>query len=159
MIDGKPEKYFPSNLKRRRIFISQLIIFASTLVVILVVVIILIMKILVNDPGSDEDDYDPDETVSLVFVTVDNRFRANLAKAFTWELVGVNFASILMSVVQAVVIMVFAGLFTSRAKTLTDNENHKTETEYEDALISKTFMFSFINSYMVLQNYLKMFFF
>ena len=72
--------------------------------VILVVVIILIMKILVNDPGSDEDDYDPDETVSLVFVTVDNRFRANLAKAFTWELVGVNFASILMSVVQAVVI-------------------------------------------------------
>ena len=30
---------------------------------------------------------------------------------------------------------------------LTDYENHRTDTEYEDSLISKTFVFQFVNSY------------
>jgi hypothetical protein len=33
------------------------------------------------------------------------------------------------------------------AVSLTDKENHRTDTEYEDALISKLFAFQFVNSY------------
>jgi anoctamin-10/anoctamin-7 len=36
------------------------------------------------------------------------------------------------------------------AVILTDAENHRTETQYEDSLIAKTFSFQFVNSFMAL---------
>lgn len=36
------------------------------------------------------------------------------------------------------------------AKKLTDWENHRTQTEWEDALIVKAFMFQFVNNYFTL---------
>lgn len=36
------------------------------------------------------------------------------------------------------------------AKRLTDWENHRTESEYENALILKNFIFQFVNSYISL---------
>eukprot|EP00615_Pteridomonas_danica_P014832 CAMPEP_0114382610 /NCGR_PEP_ID=MMETSP0102-20121206/4209_1 /TAXON_ID=38822 ORGANISM="Pteridomonas danica, Strain PT" /NCGR_SAMPLE_ID=MMETSP0102 /ASSEMBLY_ACC=CAM_ASM_000212 /LENGTH=489 /DNA_ID=CAMNT_0001538439 /DNA_START=18 /DNA_END=1488 /DNA_ORIENTATION=+ len=41
-------------------------------------------------------------------------------------------------------------IYEKVAEKLTDKENHRTETEYEDALISKTFSFQFVNSFMAL---------
>ena len=38
-------------------------------------------------------------------------------------------------------------LFAELAKYLNHWENHRTQTEFEDALILKTFTFQFINSY------------
>lgn len=38
-------------------------------------------------------------------------------------------------------------LYEKLALYLTELENHRTETAYEDSLIAKTFMFQFVNSY------------
>lgn len=51
---------------------------------------------------------------------------------------------------NAVQIMVMNVIYEKVAERLTDKENHRTETEYEDALISKTFSFQFVNSFMAL---------
>jgi len=44
-------------------------------------------------------------------------------------------------------ITLFNIVYAARAIQLTDNENHRTDTLYEDALIVKLFVFQFINSY------------
>ena len=41
-------------------------------------------------------------------------------------------------------------VFEVVAKYLNERENHRTDTEYEDALISKTFAFQLVNSYAAL---------
>jgi hypothetical protein len=38
-------------------------------------------------------------------------------------------------------------VYHEMAVSLTDKENHRTDTEYEDSLISKLFAFQFVNSY------------
>ena len=38
-------------------------------------------------------------------------------------------------------------IYGGMAISLTDHENHRTDTEYEDSLIAKTFVFQFVNSY------------
>ena len=38
-------------------------------------------------------------------------------------------------------------IYDSIARKLTDMENHRTNTDYEDALIMKTFGFQFINNF------------
>jgi len=49
--------------------------------------------------------------------------------------------------INAVTIMVFNELYRSLAVWLTDQENHKTDTDYNDSVIFKSFMFQFMNSY------------
>ena len=41
-------------------------------------------------------------------------------------------------------------VFEVVARRLTNNENHRTDTEYEDSLIFKTFLFQVVNSYAAL---------
>lgn len=38
-------------------------------------------------------------------------------------------------------------IYGSVAIALNDYENHRTDTQYEDALIAKTFIFQFVNSF------------
>lgn len=38
-------------------------------------------------------------------------------------------------------------VYSDIAITLTERENHRTETEFEDSLIAKLFAFQFVNSY------------
>lgn len=38
-------------------------------------------------------------------------------------------------------------VYSDMAISLTDRENHRTDTEYEDSLIAKLFAFQFVNSY------------
>merc|ERR1719198_1092624 len=54
---------------------------------------------------------------------------------------------ILVFFLQALLIELGGGYFTDIAAKLTDEENHKTDTNYEDALVLKSFVFNFINSY------------
>lgn len=56
-------------------------------------------------------------------------------------------------VVNAVLIIILGQIFKAVAKFLTDWENHRTDVEYEDSLIAKTFLFSFFNSYSTLMYY------
>ncbi len=59
----------------------------------------------------------------------------------------VNDAQTVASVVNALQIQVANYLYQLAATELTKRENHRTMTAFEDALISKTFAFQFVNSY------------
>ena len=47
-------------------------------------------------------------------------------------------------------IVVYGAIFEGFARQLTNYENHRTQTEYDDALIAKNFMFQFVNNYWAL---------
>ena len=59
------------------------------------------------------------------------------------EQAGNTFASIL----NALQIQILNFVYSKVAIWLTKRENHRTDTSYEDSLISKLFCFSFVNSY------------
>lgn len=52
-----------------------------------------------------------------------------------------------VSLASAIQIMILNSIYSGIAISLTDGENHRTDTEYDDSLIGKLFAFSFINSY------------
>lgn len=56
-------------------------------------------------------------------------------------------ASILASVLNTIQITVFNMIYQQVAVKLTDDENHRTDTMYEDSMIVKLFLFQFINSF------------
>ena len=62
-------------------------------------------------------------------------------KGFSWLAKGIGGVS------QAVSIMVFNRIYQEVHSRLTDNENWKTETQYEDAAIAKDFSFKIVNAY------------
>ena len=51
------------------------------------------------------------------------------------------------SVINAVQITILNIVYGKVAVKLTRRENHRTDTEYEDSLIAKIFVFQFVNSY------------
>lgn len=51
------------------------------------------------------------------------------------------------STINAVQIMILNNMYSGMAAKLNEFENHRTDTEYEDHLIGKTFLFQFVNSY------------
>lgn len=58
--------------------------------------------------------------------------------------------SFLPSLVQAVVIQILNAVYRGMATDMTNRENHQTDTQYEDNLVSKLYMFTFVNSYTAL---------
>jgi anoctamin-10/anoctamin-7 len=68
---------------------------------------------------------------------------AHHALATAW----VDFAQLIPALLCAAVIMVGSRVFSGIAIQLTNMENHKTDTQYEDSVIIKTFVFEFFNSY------------
>jgi hypothetical protein len=61
--------------------------------------------------------------------------------------IGGTQASTLASVLNTTQIIIFNLIYQAIATKLTDAENHRTDTLYEDSLIVKLFVFQFINSY------------
>lgn len=55
--------------------------------------------------------------------------------------------SIITALLNAVQIQILNAIYNFIAIRLTDYENHRTNTEYEDSLIAKTFIFQFVNSF------------
>jgi uncharacterized protein YoxC len=60
--------------------------------------------------------------------------------------IGTN-AQTVASVANSIQILIANAVYTFLATALTNRENHRTETQYEDSLISKIFLFQFVNSY------------
>ena len=58
-----------------------------------------------------------------------------------------TYASTVTSIVNTVQITISNFLYTEVARKLVENENHKTQTLYQDSLIIKVFAFQFVNSY------------
>ena len=57
------------------------------------------------------------------------------------------YASLVASMLNTIQIQVFNMIYASLSVRLTNYENHRTDTEFEDAMIVKSFSFQFINSY------------
>ena len=62
-------------------------------------------------------------------------------------MIGDTMSSVIASIVNAVQIYVFNYLYGVCAESLTQRENHRTDSEHEDALVGKYFVFQFVNSY------------
>ncbi len=60
---------------------------------------------------------------------------------------GYDVSSIIASILISLQIQFLNSFFTDIAIRLNNSENHRTDTAYEDALISKTFCFQFTNSF------------
>jgi len=118
-IDSSPLLFFPMSEKRKLILESQSIIWTVISIVIGAVASIFVLKyfLTTGSVGSKLD------------------------------IAGVSAGSIIASLVNAIQIQVMEVVYSKLALYLNDLENHSTNTEYEDALIAKTFMFQFVNSY------------
>jgi hypothetical protein len=73
--------------------------------------------------------------------------RIALTASSAFVIGGVATGGIIAAVVNAVQIQVLNTIYGGVAIYLNDYENHRTDTEYEDALIAKTFIFQFVNSF------------
>jgi len=62
----------------------------------------------------------------------------------------IDYGSTYVSVANALVIMIFNNIYGVIAEHMNEWENYKTDTEYENALIIKVFLFRFVNSYATL---------
>lgn len=58
-----------------------------------------------------------------------------------------SLSSFVASILNSVTITVFNFLYSHVSTQLTDFENHRTDTLYEDSMITKLFIFQFVNSY------------
>ncbi|XP_060690988.1 anoctamin-7-like isoform X1 [Hemiscyllium ocellatum] len=121
-ITGSEEPYFPEKDRLKRIITSSMVILllAAVVVIFLISVILYrtIMKILIYETGN-----------SIVLATAS------------------RIASITGSVVNLLVILLLARVYTSLAHLLTRWEMHRTQSKYEDAFTFKVFVFQFINFY------------
>lgn len=86
--------------------------------------------------------------IFVVIAVIGSIFALRIAINSTNAVVaGVELAGVVASVLLALQIQVLNGFFGEIALKLNGKENHRTDTEYEDALIAKTFSFQFVNSY------------
>lgn len=66
-----------------------------------------------------------------------------------WIHIGI-YTSVTTAVVSLIVMLTLRMLYSNLALRLTDFENHRTQTTYEDSLILKIFLFDFVNFYTAL---------
>lgn len=121
-VDGSEEKYYPSALKAYWQQVVTSIIGCMILGVISVVAAIFTFQWWVSQPGP--------------------------AAMFTIQ--GFNAGSIIASIANAAVIGILNALYGGNAVMMNGWENHRTDTQYEDALISKIFIFTLVNSFAAL---------
>ncbi|XP_048397509.1 anoctamin-7-like [Stegostoma tigrinum] len=121
-ITGSEEPYFPQKDRLRRMITSSMVI----LLLVAVVVIFLISVILYRT------------IISIFMYETGNTIVMATAP---------RIASITGSVVNLLVILLLARVYTSLAHLLTRWEMHKTQSKYEDAFTFKVFVFQFINFY------------
>ena len=84
--------------------------------------------------------------ILLVIGTTASVYVARNAMAADGGVFGID-ADTIASVINSIQITIFNAIYSKVAKRLTDQENHRTNTEYEDAMIAKLFCFQFVNSF------------
>eukprot|EP00604_Paraphysomonas_vestita_P001703 CAMPEP_0174817746 /NCGR_PEP_ID=MMETSP1107-20130205/254_1 /TAXON_ID=36770 /ORGANISM="Paraphysomonas vestita, Strain GFlagA" /LENGTH=652 /DNA_ID=CAMNT_0016028733 /DNA_START=1071 /DNA_END=3029 /DNA_ORIENTATION=+ len=83
---------------------------------------------------------------TLILVVIGAVTSIYIIKRALAEPLGSN-AQTVASILNSVQISVFNLIYSFVADKLTERENHRTDTEYEDSMISKLFLFQFVNSY------------
>jgi len=121
-VDGEEVLYYPQ---------SELLKAISKSIVILLAIIVVLLGIFASIFALS------------AFINLDLDVHKDLSTSF------MDFGQFIPSMMCALVILFASssGYFEMIAVALTDMENHRTDTEYEDAMIAKTFMFEFFNSY------------
>lgn len=121
-VDGSPVYYYPRLKRYWKFCNSVLVIFAFVIVVVSSIAGIFVLRLLFT-----REPYSSELTVGTI-----------------------QLGSIITSLLNAVNIQVFNFVYGAAAIYLTDFENHRKNTEYEDSLVVKTFLFQFVNSYISL---------
>ena len=122
-VDGMPEQYFAPSEKRRRTLLSYLQI------------ILCMVYVTTINAG-----------VFFLYAHL-SRYPYQSLLAFSFFPKYYNLPLILTHLLLALVIQVTNYYFVPFAQFLNTVENHRTDTEYEDNLIAKVFVFQFANSY------------
>jgi hypothetical protein len=134
---------FQSNPKsyRRKIFIGALIVFLCVLIVITAISLIFFWKYNISSQYL--------YTVHSVNGTKNTYYEPNpgFNKVMNYELPFESGGTVLVGLANAVQIGILNTFYKIVALQLTNWENHRTFSEFEQHLISKTFLFQFINSY------------
>ncbi|OAQ24249.1 DUF590-domain-containing protein [Linnemannia elongata AG-77] len=121
-VTGKMELYYPRYKQIVSILTSILVVLISIGIVIITVGSLMLFNLVMKD-----DD--------------ENSLRARMNPLV---------ATVVTALLSLVVIVVLGTVYAKLAQILTDNENHKRLTQYEDALIIKRFLFDFVNFYSAL---------
>lgn len=143
-VTGEPERYFPPGERTKRTFASTSFIAMCGSGVLTVVVTIFFIKANLtartNFFGTRK---------SFADVSLNGKPVRNWGIPRGWEIVNFSttIPSIVVSLINAIQIFAFEPVFSRLAKSLTDYECHRTDTEYEDSLTAKVFVFQFINSF------------
>jgi hypothetical protein len=58
-----------------------------------------------------------------------------------------DYSQLIASIMNSIQITIFNVIYSQLADHLTEKENHRTDTSFEDSMIAKLFMFQFVNSY------------
>ncbi len=119
-VNGKNMTYFPDEEKNYRNRLINFLVMMSLSVVITIVVLIFFLQNFLNG----------DKQKKMMTV------------------LGINFATICISLLNAVVIAVLNLIYAQFIAVKFNNyENWRTDTEYEDNLVIKVFIFQLVNSY------------
>ncbi|KAJ8603789.1 hypothetical protein CTAYLR_000190 [Chrysophaeum taylorii] len=122
-VTGLPEQYFPPSEKVERVIVSY------------VQIVLLMLYVTTINAG-----------IFYAYAYI-SRFPYQQVFAFSWFPKSWNMPQILTHVTLALVIQCTNEFFMPLASYLNSIENHRTETQYEDNLIAKMFVFQFANSY------------
>jgi hypothetical protein len=158
--DGMRFSYFPVIQQKWRIFRSFIAISFFILLVICGILTVAIFKAMT----------DPNQCTAVISQTTDDRagfihgqvYGKPTVKCLDggWSQVrigpyyGLNMTfpefplgTAIATLMNSILILIFNAIYRVVSVKLNDAENYRTDTEYEDALIIKTFLFEMVNSY------------
>ena len=118
-IDGSNMRYFPERTKQYRNNVVNIITFISILGIVTVVGCIFLFQNWM------------DQSENRHYFTIGNTYTGTT----------------LISVIMGLTINILNLLYNGTAQRLNEWENHRTDTEFEDRLISKIFLFQLVNSF------------
>ncbi|KAF9409128.1 Anoctamin-7 [Podila epigama] len=121
-VTGKAELYYPRYKQLVSILMSIMVVLISIAIVVVSVGSLMIFNIWAKKPNDDG----------------------------TFKFKNSYVSTVITALLNLVVIMLLGTIYARLAKILTDNENHRRLTQYEDALILKRFLFDFVNFYSAL---------
>ncbi len=88
--------------------------------------------------------------ISILLSLIGSLFYLEYLVDYEWTSIEFNHFSWVVAAIQAIIIQVNTALYNPFARMLNDNENHKTETSYEDVLIQKLLVFQLFNNFAAL---------
>ncbi|KAJ8600325.1 hypothetical protein CTAYLR_000638 [Chrysophaeum taylorii] len=124
-VHGEEYAYFPPDVAARRQLQSTVTISTCILAVCAVVYSIFLLNVTLR---RIDDKLDPSHFINS-------------------KIPSVQLRGTIIGVANTAQIMVMEYFYSSVAEYLNDREGHRSETQYEDALIGKTFIFTFVNAY------------